>query len=588
VSGFGGRGGARGEPRVWLGAVVLVAAGAAALPAVLSPGAVGDTTLVVTRGAEAAAAAIALAVGRPSLAMAGLGGVAAYTSGDASLHGWAVLVAMLAGIAAAGGVGVVIGVVGARLSAAAFVALTLVATLAGGALVAALPDALGGSSGLQPVPVFQVPLPGGDTLTFGADGILHVTLVLVGLAVVGAGVLMLALPGARWRAIGGDWERAAMAGLRPMRGTLGALGVSGALAGLGGVLAVHATGVATPSAFSADAAVVPLLAALLAGRGGPPLAALIGAATAALGLRVLPALGWQGPPGAEALATGCLALVTLVVMPVLLRRGTHTGFAGLLAKSGRPAAHLPSASGVGDVVPAPPTASRGETGSRGEAEEQASWPAMAPEGEPRALVVRDLDVVPGKGAAVLAQLSLDVEAGTIHGLAGPNGAGKSTALRAIAKSGKHGAGRVVLLPQAGGGWPGTTVAETLRLAARAGGRTSTQQREAAAAWAERLGLDGVARALCESLSHGARRRVELARVLLLRPAVLLCDEPLAGLGAADRELVLDCLRAAAAAGVTIVVAEHDRASLSRLAAATTELQRLDVVAPDAAPGAAPA
>jgi DNA-binding IscR family transcriptional regulator len=50
--------------------------------------------------------------------------------------------------------------------------------------------------------------------------------------------------------------------------------------------------------------------------------------------------------------------------------------------------------------------------------------------------------------------------------------------------------------------------------------------------------------------------------------------------------VLACLRAAASNGVTLVVAEHDRASLSRLATTTTELRRADLV--DTAPGAAPA
>jgi ABC-type multidrug transport system ATPase subunit len=138
--------------------------------------------------------------------------------------------------------------------------------------------------------------------------------------------------------------------------------------------------------------------------------------------------------------------------------------------------------------------------------------------------------------------------------------------------------RVVLLPQSGGGWPGTTVEETLRLAARAGGRSRGDARSAASAWIARLGLTDAAGALCETLSHGVRRRVELARVLLLRPAVLLCDEPLAGLGDPDRELVLACLRAAAADGVTMVVAEHDRASLARLAAATTELRPLEAAA----------
>jgi energy-coupling factor transporter ATP-binding protein EcfA2 len=92
-------------------------------------------------------------------------------------------------------------------------------------------------------------------------------------------------------------------------------------------------------------------------------------------------------------------------------------------------------------------------------------------------------------------------------------------------------------------------------------------------------LRDVTGVLCESLSHGVRRRVELARVLLLRPSLLLCDEPLAGLDDGDRALALSCLRAAAAGGVTLLVAEHDRASLARIATATTELHRLDLPSP---------
>src|SRR5438445_13653002 len=105
---------------------------------------------------------------------------------------------MLGGLGMAVVASVVLGVVGARLQAAGFVALTLVATLAGGALVAALPDVLGGASGLQPVPVLSVPLPGGDTLQFGPAGVLHVTVVLVGVAVVVCVAVLVERPGARW------------------------------------------------------------------------------------------------------------------------------------------------------------------------------------------------------------------------------------------------------------------------------------------------------------------------------------------------------------------------------------------------------
>jgi branched-chain amino acid transport system permease protein len=592
--------------RAWIAAVVAAALLAALTPAWLTASDVTDVTLAVTRGALAAAAALALAVGRPSLAVAAVGGVGAYASAFLALHGWPVPAAMVVGVGFAVVASVVLGLVGMRLAAAGFLALTLVATLAGGALVAAVPDLLGGA--LQAVPTFSIPLAGGDTLAFGSAGILHLALLVVALAVVVAAVVLAALPGARWRAIGGDRVRAAQAGLRPLRGTLAALAASGALAGLGGVVAVHASGVATSSWFSVDLAVLPLLAAMLAARGGPAAAALLGAAVAALGLRVLPALGWTGPPGPEAVATGVLAAVTLATLPARLRRGQR----------GRPvgeASHEDEedeGGAVGDRVALGPGP-------------DAPWPSMRPAGDAVGLVVRGFPVVPvGSEAAPLTRLDMKVAPGAVHGLVGPNGAGKSTALGGLAAAAASAAGRgagpraaaappatggdagaavqltgggaararVVLLPQQGGGWPGCTVEETTRLAARAGGRSRAEARRAAGEWSARLGLRDVAAVPCESLSHGVRRRVELARVLLLRPSLLLCDEPLAGLDDADRALALSCLRAAAGDAVTLVVAEHDRAALARIAATTTELHRLDLPSPagtpQVAPGEAPA
>src|SRR5581483_4732404 len=125
--------GVRGGRR-WLLAVVAAALLCALAPAWLGEGELGDVTVAVTRGALAAAAAVALAVGRPSLAVAGLGGVAGYASGYAALHGWAVPLAMLGGVGLAALAAVVLGIVGTRLGAAGFAALTLVAALAGGAL----------------------------------------------------------------------------------------------------------------------------------------------------------------------------------------------------------------------------------------------------------------------------------------------------------------------------------------------------------------------------------------------------------------------------------------------------------------------
>jgi ABC-type branched-subunit amino acid transport system ATPase component len=123
---------------------------------------------------------------------------------------------------------------------------------------------------------------------------------------------------------------------------------------------------------------------------------------------------------------------------------------------------------------------------------------------------------------------------------------------------------VVRLPQEGGGWPGCTVTETLELAAAAGGGD-------AAAWRRRLGLDPWGERLCEELPASSRRLLELGRVLLLRPAVLLCDEPLAGLGA-ERAAVVECLRAAAGEGVAVLLAEHDHAAVAALASRRLRLR----------------
>jgi ABC-type Mn2+/Zn2+ transport system ATPase subunit len=283
-----------------------------------------------------------------------------------------------------------------------------------------------------------------------------------------------------------------------------------------------------------------------------------------VGLRVLPALGWTGPPAAVAVATGVLAALTLLVL---------TGGSGWWRERLR--RRRPAASAVEVDAGAAPAG--------------VAWPALRPPGGPVGLVVRGLPVVPERGAAELARLSMVVAPGTVQGLVGPNGAGKSTALRAVAAALRRGGfggavalegagpgARVVTLPQQGGGWPGCTVGETLRLAARGSGLARGAGREAAEEWSRVLGLDEVWDSLFDSLSHGVRRRVEMGRALLLRPALLLCDEPLAGLDGADRELALRCLQAAADAGVTLVVAEHDRASLARIATATTSLDRLDL------------
>src|SRR5205823_9116906 len=79
--------------------------------------------------------------------------------------------------------------------------------------------------------------------------------------------------------------------------------------------------------------------------------------------------------------------------------------------------------------------------------------------------------------------------------------------------------------------------------------------------AERLlafvGYGGPLEQPAAALAHGDRRLVELARALALQPHVLLLDEPAAGLGPRDTERLGALVRQIAAAGITVVLVEHD-------------------------------
>jgi branched-chain amino acid transport system ATP-binding protein len=93
----------------------------------------------------------------------------------------------------------------------------------------------------------------------------------------------------------------------------------------------------------------------------------------------------------------------------------------------------------------------------------------------------------------------------------------------------------------------------------------------------RVGLDGIENRPVAGLSHGQRRRVELATVLAAGPRVLLLDEPLAGLGpeeSASLTSLLACLKG----GHAILLVEHDTDAVFRLADRVTVLVEGRVVA----------
>ncbi|SFM81249.1 ATP-binding cassette, subfamily C, CydC [Pseudonocardia ammonioxydans] len=189
------------------------------------------------------------------------------------------------------------------------------------------------------------------------------------------------------------------------------------------------------------------------------------------------------------------------------------------------------------------------------------------------------------GPPVLAGLDLDVAAGEHVALVGASGSGKSTLASVLFRFLDPLAGSVTLgghelttrppdeVRRVVSGVPAdphvfdSTVRENLRLAVPAeNGRPATDAELAAVldrVGLSGLGLDDEVGAHGARLSGGMRRRLALARALLVDPAVLVLDEPTAHLDPDTRDAVLDDLLAAAA-GRSVVLITHDPAVLERV------------------------
>ena len=173
----------------------------------------------------------------------------------------------------------------------------------------------------------------------------------------------------------------------------------------------------------------------------------------------------------------------------------------------------------------------------------------------------------------LAGVDLDVERAEVVLLQGPNGAGKTTILRLCAGLMPVTAGearvlgvdltrdqrsvrrRVGLLGHATGLYDELTVADNVRFWTRAAG---ADQADAEAAM-ERLGLSGRLHDVpVLRLSAGQRRRTALAVMVARRAELWLLDEPHAGLDQEGRDLIDGLIAEASAAGVTVLIASHER------------------------------
>ena len=225
------------------------------------------------------------------------------------------------------------------------------------------------------------------------------------------------------------------------------------------------------------------------------------------------------------------------------------------------------------------------------------------------LATRDLGLVIG-GATIVTGVELEVREGELLGVIGPNGAGKTTLFNLVSGLLAPTSGRIELggrdvtkqppfrRTRAGLGrtfqvsnvFPLLSVHENVRLAAEAalGGtmriwRQASRVKEAVdrAHWAlVRVGLGGRGPVPAGLLSHGDKRKLELAMVLAGDSRVIMLDEPMAGVAMEDVDELVELIRSVHADGKTVLMVEHHMEVVTGLAQRIAVLHHRSLLAVD--------
>jgi branched-chain amino acid transport system ATP-binding protein len=353
-----------------------------------------------------------------------------------------------------------------------------------------------------------------------------------------------------------DSETASLSiGLDPTRIRTAAFAISAGAAGVAGGVFASLSNFISPDSFPFFQSILFLLVVMLGGADrvfGP----LIGATIVVLLPEILSFLA-----GYRLLFVGALMLIVLRLAP--------SGVVGLVAPLFERRKPQRTAQPAGDASEYLGSGSAGQD-----------------------LAVEGLSVSFG-GVRALTDLTFRAQPGAITSLIGPNGAGKTTALNLICGFYRADAGSVRLgerelaamsshqVARAGIArtyqtsqlFATLTVRDNILIAMRQGRLgiatlmapdRHPEHRAVAESLLAFVGYRGPLEQPAGALAHVDKRLVEIARALAIRPSVLILDEPAAGLDAADTAAVGELLQKVAAAGLAVLLIEHDMTLVMRV------------------------
>lgn len=181
------------------------------------------------------------------------------------------------------------------------------------------------------------------------------------------------------------------------------------------------------------------------------------------------------------------------------------------------------------------------------------------------------------GRRVVDGVSLEISGGEVVGLLGPNGAGKTTTFHMMVGLVRPDQGKVFMngedltsapvylraraglsyLPQEPSVFRRLTVEENLQAILETLDLSEEERRERRLGLMQMLGVSHLARHKAYTLSGGERRRVEIARALVLAPYFILLDEPFTGVDPIAVAEIQNIIRKLTTSGIGILVTDHN-------------------------------